>query len=327
LERAYHAAAASGNGLYLALELATTHGLPLLRRACRDNDRYSAWLAAAHQYLAAEQRPTETPPPAEPRSLHLVRERPPLLEVYSLGQATVYRDGVAVARSAWQTATAKELFFYFVEWPEGQRREVVLAALWPNYTATQASTNFHTALRRLHSALGPAVITAVGNLYLLNPSLALWHDGGEALRLIQQARQRGADAAARPRWRAAADLLQGPFAEEFYRDWAGARRQFWEAQTREALVWLADEALARHALDEALAWAQRLLALDPLAEAAHTFLMRIYATMGNMTLLMQQYNELCRVLEYELGGPPSAETRALYQQLLKTPPSRLQRPS
>ena len=46
--------------------------------------------------------------------------------------------------------------------------------------------------------------------------------------------------------------------------------------------------------------------------AAHNLLMRIYAAAGNTTLLVQQYNELSRLLQYELGGKPSAETRAAF---------------
>ena len=58
----------------------------------------------------------------------------------------------------------------------------------------------------------------------------------------------GRTPAPKPRRRqlaAAATLLKGPFADEFYRDWAAERRQFWETRTQETLGWLADEALRR----------------------------------------------------------------------------------
>lgn len=313
LDRAY--ALAAGSGQYLAPEFAVISGLPLLRLAARNDGRYAGWLEAVQRYLDTEHQEDAPDTPDAGTPLHLVRGRPRLLEVYSLGQASVYRDGTALTRAEWQTTTAKELFFYFVEHPEGGRKETILAALWPDQSQTRANDNFHTSLRRLRNALGMEMVKTEDGIYRLSPTLALWHDGAEALRLIERARQTGVPDEARRWWTGAADLLQGPFADEFYRDWAGARRQFWETRTREVLGWLADDALRQQAFEAAAGWAQRLLALDSLDESAHALLMRIHAAAGNMIMLDQQYNELCRVVQLELGGAPSAEIRALYQRL------------
>ena len=51
-------------------------------------------------------------------------------------------------------------------------------------------------------------------------------------------------------------------------------------------------------------------------EAVHVLLMRIYAAAGRPPLLTQQYQELCRVLDEELGALPGTVTQALYQRLL-----------
>jgi DNA-binding SARP family transcriptional activator len=75
--------------------------------------------------------------------------------------------------------------------------------------------------------------------------------------------------------------------------------------------------LERDAPDEAVAWGQRLLALDPLDEAAHVLLLRIYGAAGRSAMLTQQYNALCRMMEDELGAQPSRPTRELYQRLLQ----------
>ncbi len=315
LEKAYTLAGDGGSATILAAELATVYGLPLLRRA-DSTGRYGGLFAAVISYLEAEYQEATTAAPQADGVLQIVRERPHILEVYSLGQANVYRDGTALTKTDWQTATAKELFYYFVEHPEGRRKEVILAALWPDQTYSRANDNFHTSMRRLRSALGMDMVKMDDNLYRLNPVLPLWHDGTEAQTLITRARAAPDAAVARPWWTAAADLLNGVFADEFYRDWAGARRQFWETSTREVLTWLADDALERAAPDEAVAWGQRLLALDPLDEAAHVLLLRIYAAAGRNTMLSQQYNALCRALEDELGTQPSRQTREIYQRLL-----------
>ena len=49
----------------------------------------------------------------------------------------------------------------------------------------------------------------------------------------------------------------------------------------------------------------------------HVLLMRIYASAGHTAMLIRQYNELTRVLRYELDAEPTPATRELYQRLLK----------
>ena len=319
LEEAYQLTGEGGRAASLAPDLATVYGLPLLHRA-NSSGRYTALVAAVTRYLEAEDRDAAGAAATADGLLQIVRDRPHILEVYSLGQANVYRDGTALNRADWQTATAKELFYYFVEHPEGRRKEVILAALWPDQSYSRANDNFHTSMRRLRSALGMDMIKVDDNVYRLNPALPLWHDGTEAQILVTRAHATADPAVARRWWAAAADLLKGPFAEEFYRDWAGARRQFWETRTREALTWLIEDALEQARPDDAVAWGHRLLAMDPLDEAAHVVLLRIYAAAGRRAMLTQQYNELCRMMEDELGAQPSRQTRELYQRLLQLHP-------
>jgi len=269
----------------------------------------SDYLASEHETAPVDQEP------ASP--MQLVRSRPHILEVYSLGQAAVYRDGVALARTEWQSATAKELFLYLVENPDGQRKEVILAALWPDQTYARANNTFHASLKRLRGALRMDVVRIEDNVYRINPALSLWHDGTEARALIDRARQTDIPKLARRWWAAGADLMQGPFAEEVYRDWAGARRQFWQAQSHEVLIWLANDALSRSAFEEATNWGQRLLANDTTDESVHALLMRVFAAAGWRDRLTRQYKEVCQVLSYELDAEPSHETQELYRELLR----------
>ncbi len=327
LDRAATAGEARGTTAYLTPELATIHGLPLLRRAGGEEGRYAALFAAVTQYLAAEHETESGGPTPVDSGIQIVRGRPRLLEVYGLGQANVYCDGVLLARADWQSATAKELFFYFIEHPDGLRKELIQAALWPDQTLSRANDNFHTSLKRLRKAVGMEIVKIEEAVYRLNPTLALWHDGAEALALIEQANEMRDLDEARRAFTAAAALLKGAFAEEFYRDWAGARRQFWQTRTREVLMWLADDATRTGDFTAAVLWGQRLLAIDPLDESAHGLLMRIYAAAGSPAKLSQQYHELCRILQYELSGTPSPETTALYKRLLNTDPGQAQFPA
>jgi hypothetical protein len=96
---------------------------------------------------------------------------------------------------------------------------------------------------------------------------------------------------------------------------------------RERLRELALEALARllahqtktGGTERAIQTAVRLLALDPLQEAVHRTLMRLYTRQGRRGSALKQYQVCVGVLQRELGAEPEAETRGLYQELVRRP--------
>jgi tetratricopeptide (TPR) repeat protein len=63
--------------------------------------------------------------------------------------------------------------------------------------------------------------------------------------------------------------------------------------------------------------AVRLLTLDPLQEAVHRTLMRLYAELGRRATALRQYQQCVAVLGRELGIEPEPATKALYQEILQ----------
>ncbi len=104
----------------------------------------------------------------------------------------------------------------------------------------------------------------------------------------------------------------------------------WLVGERERLRELALEALARllvhHRKDglpeAAVQTALKLLTLDPLQEAVHRALMRLYADTGRREAALRQYQHCVRVLQRELGIEPEAATKVLYQEILRQRPRR-----
>ncbi len=96
----------------------------------------------------------------------------------------------------------------------------------------------------------------------------------------------------------------------------------WLEEARQALLQSAVRLcrlLAEHHEDDvdgAIAWSKRLLSLDPLDEAAHRDLMRLYIVAGQDGAALRQFLHCRSMLERELGIQPDAETTALYQSLL-----------
>ncbi len=127
--------------------------------------------------------------------------------------------------------------------------------------------------------------------------------------------------------RAAVALYRGPFLEGFslgggahadspaFGEWLLLHREHYHRQASRALAALSALYEAGGAYDEALACAQRTLAMEPWQEEAHQQAMRLLALMGRRTEALAQYRRCREVLLRELGTEPGAETIALYEQI------------
>ncbi|HYD68620.1 BTAD domain-containing putative transcriptional regulator [Azospirillum sp.] len=98
-----------------------------------------------------------------------------------------------------------------------------------------------------------------------------------------------------------------------FEEWLTVERQRLRETALGAMTRRLDQTLAAGATEAGVRTALRLLALDPLQEAAHRALMRLYARQGRHTVALKQY-QICRaLLEQELGVPPEPETERLYR--------------
>ena len=89
------------------------------------------------------------------------------------------------------------------------------------------------------------------------------------------------------------------------------------------LMQLAQRLLARHQagsrLDEGIALARRMLAVEPWQEDVQRRLMLLLARDGQLSAALAQYERCRRLLDEELGVAPQAETTALYERLRGVP--------
>jgi DNA-binding SARP family transcriptional activator len=68
---------------------------------------------------------------------------------------------------------------------------------------------------------------------------------------------------------------------------------------------------------EALVFANKYLQFDAVNEEVHQMIMRCYASMGNVRMVVKQYQKLSSLLEKELGSQPSPQTVSLYDLLTR----------
>jgi DNA-binding SARP family transcriptional activator len=114
------------------------------------------------------------------------------------------------------------------------------------------------------------------------------------------------------------DLLSGfALTEPPFEEWLIGERERLRELALEGLAKLLVQQRRGGETEVAVQTALRLLTLDPLQEPVHRALMRLYAALGRRGAALRQYQHCVSVLGRELGIEPEAETKALYQDILR----------
>ncbi len=241
----------------------------------------------------------------------------PELKLRLLGAPIAILDGVPVS---FDTRKALALLAYLAVTGRPARRERLAGLLWPDSEQSKA----RAALRRTLSvagAVGPALIIQRADLAL----------DSQLTRCDVTEFEQLAAAGDPSSLRRAASLAPDDFLAGFsVRD--SSEFDDWSTSTADRLRGIRTSVLARLTmadqdagrLDEAIESARAWVALDPLSEAAHRELMRLYAWTGERTAALKQYRACVRALDRELGVPPLPETTELYDAVRRNhlkPPS------
>ncbi|MBI2206369.1 MAG: AAA family ATPase [Candidatus Rokubacteria bacterium] len=211
-------------------------------------------------------------------------------------------------------AKARALLAYLALHP-GQRhpRDKLTALLWGDAGDIQARDSLRHAARSLRTA---RLVSTDSAGFAVDP---------DALDVDVVRFERCVTAGTPEALAEAADLYRGDLLEGLavneprFEEWLLAERE----RLRELALETLAKLLALHAkagsTERAVVVASRLLSLDPLQEAVHRALMRLYARQGRRGAALRQYQVCVSVLDRELGAEPEAETRELYQEILRRP--------
>src|SRR4051794_18409058 len=240
----------------------------------------------------------------------------------SLFGAFSVRVGEAVVpEGSWRLRKARSLVKLLALAPERRvHRERATELLWPERAPEAAANNFHQALYVARRALEAAGADASAVLPLRDDVLALFPGGRVEVDvdLFEAAAVRARETGEPSDYGAALALYGGELlAEDRYESWVGSRRD----AVREAHVGLLLEFSARLAENGDTAAAvealEQVVVVDPLHEAAHRALMRIFAADGRRQRALGQYHRLREALRRELEAEPDPQTAGLYRALLR----------
>lgn len=182
-----------------------------------------------------------------------------------------------------------------------QRRHRVASMFWPDNDSAQALNNLRQRLFRLKELPFAPLVFATKTSLRLMPDVS--HDLDNIENQLRQDPQA-----------ATGELLTGfdQIDNGGLIDWVLEARERCNAIRNEALRTLADEREAEQRFEDALLYAQRLVAADPLAEHGHRRLMRLHYRLGDRARALAAFRACSAVLAAELDGrKPSAQTLEL----------------
>lgn len=240
------------------------------------------------------------------------------LRIELLGEFRVSVGGRPVADNVWHRRKPAALLKLLALAP-GHRlhREQVMDALWPELGPAAAGANLRKAVHHARNALED-VVPGAGALIRSDGDLLTLAAAGlsidvELFRSSLAAARRARDLD--EYWRAV-ELYQGELLpDDRYDDWAGAPRLELQFEFRAGLGELAGLLEARGELDTATEVMRRLVAAEPTREESHTRLIRLYALTGRRGDALDQYKQLVRLLDEELGTEPGPATQRLYEEI------------
>jgi DNA-binding SARP family transcriptional activator len=243
------------------------------------------------------------------------------MSIRVLGAFQVSVANRVVEPNVWRLRKATHLVKILALTP-GHRlhRDQLIDALWPEVDADSALTSFHQALHAARRALEPdRSARAPGSLLRLHqqvlsiePADAVWVDA-EAFQTAasnaRATRDLGVHLTAQALY--AGELLP----EDLYESWTQRARDSLREMYLVLLLNTARLQAESGAPADAVETLRRLIDIDPLNEAAHAELMKLYATSGRRDQALRLYKQLSETLRTELDAEPSSEVSRLYERI------------
>lgn len=190
-------------------------------------------------------------------------------------------------------------------------RDRLVFLLWPDEAENVARRNLIRLLSYLRQLLPhPDLLLSDSTTVGLNPACVV-SDTAHLTSLCTAEHTAG--------WERAVSLYRGRFLDGFsltdspeFDQWLSQSQRHYERAYLDLLRRLAMAKAEQGDYAAAIAYAQRYLATDDLAEEIHRQLITLYALQGDRAAALRQFEQCAIVLERELGAPPLPETRAAY---------------
>ena len=254
-----------------------------------------------------------------------------MLEIRLFGSMQVVLNGVEIRMSPAARMLLAYLILHRNELGTAvQTREQIIDRFWGHLEEKQARRCLSTTLWRLRRELETAVADQVSFVFS-TPSGDLgfnfdsnsWIDVAVFIDKIQRVMQRPLPAMG---WDEA-NLIEE--ARTLYRqDLLAGAAEDWVYHEQERLNLLYANSLSRlmyfyeqeNQYEKGLDCGEEVLAMDPLREHVHRYMMRVYMSAGRRAKSVRQYHICREILAQELGIQPMPETQVLFAEIVSNQP-------
>ena len=245
----------------------------------------------------------------------------PTLKIVTLGQSRATLNGQDIV---WHAASARDLFFYLLSFPDGRSQRDAVRALWPEeeHGHPASSNRFRVALHRVRAALGKTESVFIEHeRYRLSPEVLATSDVCAMQSALHDARLAGSDLlsgaqATREALQQAVDLYGGEYLPDVRTDWAGTARAELKASYVHATLELSQLHHDAGERDLAIRYLTHALQTDPLiGENHHQDLMVRLASVESHYAAVEHYRRFVKYLRDDFSDTPMRETTALAERL------------
>jgi DNA-binding SARP family transcriptional activator len=246
----------------------------------------------------------------------------PGLELHLLGTPQI-RHGGSTLNLGRKKSVA--LLAYLATNGKPYTRDTLASLLWPQRNDQQARGNLRRLLSELRKRIGEELLPLEGERVGPLGAELVYVDTREFEGVIGQSKthRHGPDAVCQScldRLQRAVSLYRGDFMIGFslgecseFSDWQFFYGEYLRRELEYAYEQLVRMLASLESFDQAIQYAERWLALDPLNEPVHRQLMQLYAATGRRSAALRQYQRCRETLQKELSLPPEEETDRLYQ--------------
>jgi DNA-binding SARP family transcriptional activator/lipopolysaccharide biosynthesis regulator YciM len=210
---------------------------------------------------------------------------------------------------------SRALIYYLATRSEPISRERLLAFFWPDAERASGQQTLRSTLYGLRKALGEALV-------IDDDSVSLSTDSEVDSRRLEQAVLHPTPSDNQVLV-SALELYRGDFLAEFtlpdsaeFEDWAATERERLRRLSLRGWTALSEAREAQGDFGGALDALNRALEKDSLQEDVQRAALRLHYLAGDRAGAIRRYDTFRRLLEEEMGVPPMATTRALYDAII-----------
>jgi DNA-binding SARP family transcriptional activator len=249
------------------------------------------------------------------------------LTINLLGPVEIVRDpDRPLAGDAWTTRRARDILCFIASRRHHRApKDTLIDTFWGEADLEIVEKNFHPTVSHIRKALNSNqplkqnfLVYRDGD-YQLNPEFSYRIETEEFERLINDG-----EAARRERnfdrsidcYEQAVALYRGEFMQGSYEPWVEEQRTYYREQYLRMLESLAAVAEKKEEWGRAMDLAQRILREDAFREDIHCMVMRAHAALGNRVAVKEQYENLRKLLQKELGVEPAMQTQKTFRGLI-----------